>query len=195
MTTENNRKNNIFMLLLMTALTILVVVLYLVTPSIFGAFSLVFSLLPILIGAKLYGLLASAWLGFSFGVATLIRQDINLFMGMEPVVTVVMCLIMGAVVGLSVSFVYQVLSKKNETSATFISAIISPVVKIIILTPFALIFFGGFIQYMGKFGVFLEDPMVRDLVINISSDILAALIMSPISIIIVKIINKKIYNK
>ena len=57
-------------------LTAIVVVLQLVGSFIkFGTFSISLVLMPIVVGAALYGVGAGAWLGFVFGVVVLLSGD------------------------------------------------------------------------------------------------------------------------
>ena len=54
----------------------------------FGIFSISLVLVPIVVGAAVYGWKVGAWLGFVFGVAVLLSGDANSFMIVDPVATV-----------------------------------------------------------------------------------------------------------
>ena len=70
-------------------LTAIVVVLQLLGSFIrFGMFSISLVLVPIVIGAALYGAGAGAWLGFMFGVAVLISGDAAAFLTLSVFGTV-----------------------------------------------------------------------------------------------------------
>ena len=75
-------------------LTAIVVVLQLLGSFIrFGPFSISLVLIPIAVGAALYGILAGGWLGLAFGVAVLLSGDAGVFLAINPIGTVVTVLI------------------------------------------------------------------------------------------------------
>ena len=70
--------------------TAIVVVLQLVGAFIrFGPFSISLVLVPIVVGAALYGPAAGAWLGLVFGLVVLISGDAAAFLAVNPLGTVV----------------------------------------------------------------------------------------------------------
>ncbi len=124
-------------------ITAIVVVLQLVGSQIhFGPFSISLVLIPIVVGAALYGPLAGAWLGFVFSVIVLI-MDSALFMGINAFGTVVTVLLKGTLAGLCAGFVYNAFKKwafvfKNLESGkeswqinlgVILAAIVCPVVN------------------------------------------------------------------
>ena len=81
----------------------------------FGIFSVSLVLVPIVVGAAVYGWQAGAWLGFTFGVAVLLSGDAAAFLAVNPVGTVVTVLVKGAAAGLfsglAYKFVHKLLNK------------------------------------------------------------------------------------
>ena len=81
----------------------------------FGIFSISLVLVPIVVGAAVYGWQAGAWLGFTFGVAVLLSGDAAAFLAVNPVGTVVTVLVKGATAGffsgLAYKFVHKLLNK------------------------------------------------------------------------------------
>ena len=111
-------------------LTAIVVVLQLAGSFIrFGTFSISLVLVPIVVGAALYGPWAGCWLGFIFGLVVVLQPDTSFFMNYSPVATVVLCLLKGALAGLGSGFVYRLLEKRNHFAAVLTAAIVCPVVN------------------------------------------------------------------
>lgn len=108
--------------------TAIVIVLQLLGTFIrFGAFSISLVLVPIVIGAALYGAKAGAWLGFVFGVVTLL--DSGAFLPISVFGTVLTCVVKGTAAGWCAGLVYRLLEKRGETLATIAAAIVCPVVN------------------------------------------------------------------
>ncbi len=95
----------------------------------FGMFSISLVLVPIVVGSAVYGWKAGALLGFGFGAAVLLSGDAAAFMVINPLATVLVVLVKGAVCGLVAGLVYQLLQRYNKTLATFAAALICPVVN------------------------------------------------------------------
>lgn len=82
-------------------LTAVVVVLQLLGSFIhFGPFSISLVLIPIVVGASLYGVLSGAWLGLAFGITVLISGNAAAFLAVNPGGTVITVLLKGALAGL-----------------------------------------------------------------------------------------------
>lgn len=95
----------------------------------FGTFSVSLVLLPIVVGAALYGSAAGLWLGFIFGAAVLISGDAALFLAINPLGTVFTVLVKGMLAGLAAALIYRAFSQKNETAAVMLAALLSPMVN------------------------------------------------------------------
>jgi uncharacterized membrane protein len=111
-------------------LTAIVVVLQIVGSFIkFGTFSVSLVLIPIVVGAALYGVGAGAWLGLVFGVVVLASGDASLFLGFNVAGTIITVLAKGVLAGLASGLVYKALEKVNKYLAVIVSAIVCPVVN------------------------------------------------------------------
>jgi uncharacterized membrane protein len=111
-------------------MTAIVVVLQLLGSFIkFGVFSISLVLVPIIVGAALYGVGAGAWLGLAFGVTVLASGDAGAFLAVNPVGTVVTVLLKGVLAGLAAGGVYKLIEKKNKLIAVITSGIVAPVVN------------------------------------------------------------------
>ena len=122
----NNKTKNMVGIGLFTA--IVMVLQFLGGGIKFGMFSISLVLVPIVVGAALYGWKAGAWLGLAFGVAVLLSGDAAAFMVVDPLATVLVVLVKGAACGFFAGLVYHLFKKLNSTLAVFAAAIICPVV-------------------------------------------------------------------
>ena len=110
--------------------TAIVVVLQLVGAFIrFGPFSISLVLVPIVVGAALYGAGAGAWLGLVFGVVVLLSGDAAAFLAVNPLGTVVTVLAKGAAAGFCAGWAYRLLAAKNRYLAVIAAALVCPVVN------------------------------------------------------------------
>ena len=123
----NNKTKQIVGVGLFTAI---VVVLQLLGGGIrFGIFSVSLVLVPIVVGAAVYGWGAGLWLGFSFGVAVLLSGDAGLFLVVDPLATVGVVLVKGAMCGLISGLAYRFVSKLHEVVGVVTAAVLCPLVN------------------------------------------------------------------
>ncbi|MBR5113222.1 MAG: ECF transporter S component [Clostridia bacterium] len=109
--------------------TAIIVVLQAAAISIrFGVFNITLVLIPIVVGAALYGYKAGAWLGFVFGVVVLFT-DASVFLAVSIPGTIITVLLKGALAGLISGVIYKLLSGKNMYLAVFAAAIAAPIVN------------------------------------------------------------------
>lgn len=110
-------------------LTAIVVVLQALAVGIrFGVFNITLVLVPIIVGAALYGKAAGAWLGFVFGVVVLFT-DAGAFLAVSVPGTIVTCILKGTLAGLSAGAVYRLVNRKNSVAAAVTAGIVSPLVN------------------------------------------------------------------
>lgn len=113
----------------MAIFTAIVVVLQLLGSFIhFGPFSISLVLVPIVIGAALYGAKAGAWLGFVFGFVVVLL-DAGPFLAVSVPATALTCISKGVLAGLAAGLTYRGLHRVNETFATAAAAVVCPVVN------------------------------------------------------------------
>lgn len=123
----NNKTKNIVGVGLFTAI---VVVLQFLGGSVkFGMFSISLVLVPIVVGAALYGWRSGAWLGFAFGAAVLLSGDAAAFLVIDPIATIFVVLIKGMACGLMAGLIYQLVSRISHVAAVFTAAAICPIVN------------------------------------------------------------------
>ena len=128
------RNKNTKKLVTTALLTAVIVVLQTVASGIrIGPFTPTLSLIPIIIGALLYGPMVGGFLGAVFGVIVIIgvltgsEPMSTMMMQTNPVMTVVLCLAKGIAAGVIPALVYKALKDKNDLVATALAAILAPV--------------------------------------------------------------------
>ena len=110
--------------------TAIIIVLQLLGSFIrFGPFSISLVLIPIVVGAALYGPAWGAWLGFVFGVVVLLSGDAAPFLVVNPFGTIVTVLLKGTLAGFAAGVVYKALERTNTWLAVIFAAIVCPVVN------------------------------------------------------------------
>lgn len=178
--------------------TALVIVLQFVSMSLrFGAFSITLTLVPIVVGAALYGKWAGAWFGFVFGVAVLLTGDANAFLALSIPGTIITVLLKGALSGLCSGLVYHLISKKNSIVATVAAAITAPVVNTGVFLLGCTVFFLDTLKEWGAgMGMDVVTYMFVGLVgINFFIELGINLVLNPAIVSIIKLGKKTIVEK
>ncbi|MBQ8309325.1 MAG: ECF transporter S component [Clostridia bacterium] len=100
-----------------------------------GAVQLNFTLIPIVLGAIVFGPFVGAFLGFACGFVVLVQVIIGavpfyaLIWTNDPIVTLFTCIVKTTAAGYVSGLVYRLLSKKNETAAIFMASGLVPVIN------------------------------------------------------------------
>lgn len=180
----------------MALLTAVVVILQFLGAFIrFGPFSISLVLIPIVVGAALYGPLAGAWFGFVFGLVVLLSGDAAAFLVVSPLGTILTVLLKGSLAGLCAGLVYKSLSR-SETKvrgvdlAVVAAAVVCPVVNTGVFLLGCLAFFmptisewaaGMGFESVGKYMIFglVGGNFLFELLFNI--------ILSPIIVRLIRI--------
>lgn len=181
----------------MGILTAIVVVLQSLAIAIrFGVFNITLVLVPIVVGAALYGWKAGAWLGFVFGVVVLFT-DAGAFLAINVPGTIATCILKGALAGAAAGAVYGLVSKKNKVVAVITAGIVSPVVNTGVFLLGCMIFFLDTIKEWAA-GAGFEDAgtyMVTAFVgLNFVVELAINLILSSAIVLIISL-GKKAVNK
>ncbi len=98
-------------------------------------FAITLALIPIVIGAALYGPKAGAYLGAVFSVIVVLMCIFGVDVGgsmvwnANPLVCIIMCMLKGTLAGFCAGVVYNALSEKNSILAAACAAIVSPAVN------------------------------------------------------------------
>lgn len=114
----------------------------------FGPFPITLALVPIIIGAALFGADMGAQLGAFFGLVTLVigltgfdGGTVIYLMGISPVACVAVCVLKGLAAGWVSGLVYSGLARKNEHLAVIAAGIVCPVVNTGVFIVGMLLFF------------------------------------------------------
>ena len=126
-------------LAILSALVIILQILAIFLRTVGFAPSLV--LVPVVLGAALFGPSAGAWLGFVFGMAVLISGDAAAFLSINAFGTVATVLLKGTAAGYFSGITYKLFERLNKTLAVFASAIVCPHVNTGIFLLGSLVFF------------------------------------------------------
>lgn len=174
-------------------LTAIVIVLQaLAIPIKLGPFSVTLVLIPIVVGAALYGYKAGAWLGFVFGVVVLIT-DSAAFLAVSVPGTVATVILKGVLAGLVAGLVYRALEKKSRIAAVIGAAVVCPVVNTGVFLLGCIVFFFDTVKEWGIANDFdnVWAYMFFGLVgLNFIAELAANIILNPIIIRILNIIKK-----
>ena len=100
-----------------------------------GAVQLNFTLIPIVLGAIVFGPWVGGFLGLACGVVVLIQVIMGavpfyaLIWTNDPLATTLTCLVKTTAAGIAAGFVYQWLAKKNSLAAVFVASGVVPVIN------------------------------------------------------------------
>ena len=131
--TSNNKVYTMVGLAILTAIIIVLQVIATYLPT--KPFSVTLALIPIVLGAAVYGKYAGAYLGAVFSVVVVIMcingSDVGGFMVWQanPFMCVVMCMLKGTAAGFVAGLLYGALSKKSPLLGTILAAIAAPIVN------------------------------------------------------------------
>lgn len=170
-------------------LTAIVIVLQAMAIGIrFGVFTITLTLVPIIVGAALYGWKAGAWLGFVFG-AVVLFTDAGAFLAVNVPGTIITCLGKGTLAGLAAGAVYSLVSKKNGAVAAVAAGIVSPIVNTGVFLLGCVIFFMDTIKEWAA-GAGFESAgtyMVTSFVgLNFVIELAINLVLSSVIVVIVR---------
>ena len=204
-----NVSSNTRKLVGLALLTAVVVILQFLGAFVrFGPFSISLVLIPIVVGAALYGIWAGAWLGFVFGLVVLLSGDAAAFLAVNPAGTILVVLLKGALAGLCAGAVYKALSRvdaqialnvKGEEKwgvdlAVIAAAIAAPIVNTGIFLLGCLVFFMPTVTAWGEAMGFesVGKYMILGLVGgNFLFELLFNIVLSPVIVRLIQLGKKK----
>lgn len=169
-------------------LTAIVVVMQFISMGLrFGTFSITLTLIPIVVGAALYGWVSGAWLGFVFGVSVLLTGDANTFLAVNIPGTITTVLVKGILAGLCAGLVYELISKKNQIAAVLVSAVIAPVVNTGIFILGSYVFFFDYLSELAEGTNLFVFILVALVGINFFIELGTNLVLNPAILQIIRI--------
>ena len=202
-THETNSLKKTKVLVGMAIFTALVVVLQQMAGIIkIGPFTPSLVLIPIVIGAAVYGAKAGAWLGLVFSVCVMIAvitgQDAGgyLMWGINPAMTAAIVLVKGIAAGFLAGLVFRALEQKNQLIATVAAAIVCPLVNtglflvgtLAVFQPLLNEWAEGWRAATGNAGASLGTYLIVGMVgLNFLVELGINLVLSPVVVRILKI--------
>ena len=189
-------------------LTAITVILQLIGQVVnFGVFAGAIALIPIIIGAILYGPLAGAWLGLAFGVTVLLFPEPVLttyLLTINPFATIVVVLLKGTLAGFVCGLSYKLFSKffkgKYKYISSTIAALLAPIVNTGIFFITFLLLFSDKMSLIAQH-LFNDETMIVDnpasfiitvlITFNFIFEVLFCIVFAPAIVRIVELGKKK----
>ncbi|MDY4848920.1 MAG: ECF transporter S component [Bacilli bacterium] len=106
-----------------------------------GGININLSLVVIVLGACLYGPISGLLLGAANGVVTIFAPGTAAFLAINPVATVLLCILKTGLAGLASGFLFLLFKKKLTVLGTFLCSIIVPVINTGLFIAGVLLFF------------------------------------------------------
>lgn len=180
-------------------LTAIVVVLQWIGSFIhIGPFSVSLVLMPIVVGAALYGVWAGGWLGLVFGVVVLFTDPtVPAFMAENAVLTILLVLVKGTAAGLCSGLVYKLIAKKNVIAAVFIAAAVCPIVNTGIFIVGCELIFSNVIQAIASSLSVDVNYFIWTIIVlfNFVPELIVNIILGPAIVSIIKFGKKSIAKR
>ncbi len=169
-------------------LTAIIIVLQLIGSYIkFGQFSISLVLIPIVLGAALFGVASGTWLGLAFGIVVLISGDAALFMTINPIGTVITVLLKGVLAGAASAAAYRLVEKKSRFAAVLLASFVCPVVNTGVFLLGCLVFFMDYIRDSAGDGNVLVYMIVYLVGINFVIELVINLVLNPAMVRLIEI--------
>lgn len=155
----------------------------------FGPVSISLVLIPIVVGAALYGPAAGAILGGVFSVVVLLQPDTAFFYGISVFGTIVTVLVKGCLAGFLSGLCYRALAKKNPVVGVFVAAALCPIVNTGIFFLGCRLFFWNAMAELGGGNAFMF-VITTMIGFNFIAELAANIICAPVIMRIIKIVKK-----
>ena len=159
-----------------------------ITPSVV---SINLSLIPIALGAILYGPFAGALLGLGNGLVVLLSPSTEAFLSYSLFGTIVTCLLKCTIAGFLSGLFYKLIAKKSPLVGAIVASLIVPIVNtgLFILAVFT-IFFGLF-QPIGSTDEIMKYVFLILIGWNFVIEFSITAILSPTIVRVINIIKKE----
>ena len=157
-----------------------------------GQFSITLALIPLVVGAILYGPRGGAFLGFIMGIVVLF-VDAAAFYAISPIGTIITVLVKSSVAGCVCGLVFNVLNKKSQVTGIIVSTIIAPIVNTgIFLLGCVVFFYPTMVEWAAGEDV-LTYLLVGMVGLNFVVEFAINVVLAPTVTYIIKVISKN-YN-
>ena len=194
------KSNNIAVLGIFIALTVVLQALSFVIPPVSGA-SLSFVLIPIVLAAVMYGSKQSTIIGAAFGIIVTIISVAGLdpigytYFLYSPVIAIALILIKGIVAGFGAGITASAFKKKNMYLATFLAAAITPILNTGIFIAGTLLFFIPALESyfkVNKLDLTVTAFIIGIILVNFAVELVINIVLAPTILRVTKAFSKKI---
>jgi len=176
--------------------TAIIIVLQLVCTFVkFGPFAITLALVPIIVGAAVYGPKAGAYLGAAFGAVVLFCCVFGMDPGGQilwnasPFLTVLLCFFKGAAAGFAAGVVYKALRKKSVYGGVFAAALVCPIVNTGIFIAAMFLFFNDILTSWAAGTAVLSYAFMGLAGVNFLVELCVNLALSPVILRILKAVS------
>ncbi len=186
-------------------LVALVVVLQIFGGNIkIAGLSLNLALVPIALGAILFGPLLGATLGLICGFIIMIYgvtgvEPFTFYLfGYSPVITVLLCLVKTTAAGAVAGWVYRLISKKNRVVAVFVASALVPIVNTGIFAIGCFVIYDTISSYLLSLGLDYSGAnpfyvvFVVVITVNFFIELLTSFILAPAVATVTRVVEKQI---
>ncbi len=189
----NENKNRIRKITGMAILLSIVAILQFLAGYLkIGPVEINFGLIPIVIGAILYGPIEGMLLGIMNGLLVIVNPGTAAFMAVNPVATIFVCILKTGLAGLFSGLLYKLISKKNDLVASIIASLVVPV------TNTGIFFIGCLLFWIPLFGETTQEAIATIatviFAVNTLIEIISISILSPAIYRIILIVKKVVFK-
>lgn len=172
-------------------LTAITVVLTLLGNTIaIGPVAINLSLIPIALGAIIYGPLSGLLLGVVNGVVVLLAPSTSIFLSHNVILTIVTCLLKTGLAGLISGLIYKWISKYSEKVSIILAALIVPIINTSIFCLCVFLFFYDLLLSGQGANAFLYFALTI-VGWNFVFEIIATSVLCPVLIHVARVIKRK----
>ena len=202
MKTQKQKTLELVQLSMLAALVVVLQILSALIPPIGGMVSITLTLIPVVIGAILFGKKGGAILGFVFGLIVMINcitaldPGGNILWNTSPILTALLCLLKGTMAGLIPAIVYsaiasnKTLSTKKKFFSTMLAALLAPIVNTSIFVAGMLLFFKDTLTVWADGKPIMIYILVGLAGINFLIEFIINIILTPAIIRVVDVVKK-----
>lgn len=188
---------------MLAALVVVLQILSALIPPIGGMVSITLTLIPVVIGAILFGKKGGAILGFTFGVIVLINciaaldPGGNILWNTNPFLTAFLCLLKGTLAGFVPAVVYSAVTSNKTVSttkkifSTALAAMLAPIVNTSTFVIGMLLFFKDTLTIWADGKPIMLYILLGLAGLNFLIEFIINIILTPAIIRIVDVVKKK----
>ena len=137
------------------------------------------SLVPIALGAILYGPIVGGFLGLVCGVMVLVSPSTMMyFFAISPIATVFTCLLKTTIAGVAAGFIFKLFQKKNDVVGAIIASALVPTINTGIFCVMCYFFFSSFLESINPNNI-VAALFLSVAGINFIIEIISTVILTP----------------